>query len=117
MILLFKANDAITCKENDRKPIITMRARLIFSYVNSTATLPCRFTDKPITDFHWYKESEMMDLTKHDRYTMLSNGDLQIENLQPSDMAEYACVLSSEFRRTGIIEPTFLYPLLYVRMP
>ncbi|KAL1128888.1 hypothetical protein AAG570_013422 [Ranatra chinensis] len=69
--------------------------------LHSVATLPCQARGSPQPRIKWYKNGSPLGGHTNHRVTIMTNGTLQIDELQLSDTGLYTCTASSESGETS----------------
>lgn len=104
-----------TACNSENPPTITLHSSWRFALQRSTVILPCRVTGQPIPYLFWIDNAgNTISPASHLRHTVLPNGDLQITDLQWSDMGEFTCKVQSGYTEKSVT--TFLYPVRSVRI-
>ncbi|XP_053246257.1 immunoglobulin superfamily member 10 isoform X3 [Podarcis raffonei] len=66
---------------------------------NSDAFIPCEASGNPRPIIHWTKVSSGVDVSKHkrdNRFEVLPNGTLSIQNINIQDRGQYLCVAANQ---------------------
>ncbi|XP_011160776.1 neural/ectodermal development factor IMP-L2 isoform X2 [Solenopsis invicta] len=109
-VLLVNSTKAAECS-SESQPTITLHSTWRFALQHSTVILPCRVVGQPTPYLFWLDNlDKTIHPVTHDRHTVLPNGDLQISDLQWSDMGTYTCKVQSGYTEKSV--STFLYPVL-----
>ncbi|XP_020292320.1 neural/ectodermal development factor IMP-L2 isoform X2 [Pseudomyrmex gracilis] len=108
-VLLVNTTRTTACN-SENPPTITLHSSWRFALQRSTVILPCRVTGQPIPYLFWIDNAgNTISPASHLRHTVLPNGDLQITDLQWSDMGEFTCKVQSGYTEKSVT--TFLYPI------
>ncbi|XP_050086199.1 tyrosine-protein phosphatase Lar isoform X2 [Anopheles aquasalis] len=72
-------------------PVITQPPAIRVIETGHTAVMQCKATGSPQPKIYWLKDTKRVDMT-NPRYSINSEGSLQIDNSEESDMGKYECV-------------------------
>ncbi|XP_049549048.1 tyrosine-protein phosphatase Lar isoform X2 [Anopheles darlingi] len=72
-------------------PVITQTPTIRVIETGHTAVMQCKATGSPQPKIYWLKDMKRVDMT-NPRYSINSEGSLQIDNSEESDMGKYECV-------------------------
>ncbi|XP_071504823.1 protein sidekick-2-like [Diadema antillarum] len=73
-------------------PVLTdIPSRTTISPAGSTHSMPCKASGVPPPRIKWYRNAVDVELLGNSRFTVESNGDLQLTNLQKSDDGMFQC--------------------------
>ncbi|XP_053169135.1 immunoglobulin superfamily member 10 isoform X2 [Hemicordylus capensis] len=73
---------------------------------NSDAFIPCEANGNPQPTIHWTKVSSGVDASKHkrdNRFEVLPNGTLSIQNVKIQDRGQYLCVAANQFGSDSLL--------------
>ncbi|XP_058055440.1 tyrosine-protein phosphatase Lar isoform X2 [Anopheles bellator] len=105
------AEATLTVYEGDKTPVgfpvITQSPTIRVIETGHTAVMQCKATGSPPPKIYWIKEMKRVDMT-NPRYSINSEGSLQIDNSEESDMGKYECVAENSVG-TEHTKPTPLY--------
>ncbi|XP_011642288.1 neural/ectodermal development factor IMP-L2 isoform X1 [Pogonomyrmex barbatus] len=108
-VLLVNTTRTTECNK-ERQPTIVLHSAWRFALQQTTIILPCRAAGQPAPYLFWLDNTgKTISPTTHTRHTVLPNGDLQITDLEWSDMGEYTCKVQSGYTEKSV--STFLYPV------
>ncbi|XP_055547044.1 tyrosine-protein phosphatase Lar isoform X2 [Wyeomyia smithii] len=89
------AEATLTVYEPDKTPagfpVITQSPTTRVIEIGHTAVMQCKATGAPPPKIYWIKDMKRVDMT-NPRYSINSEGSLQIDNSEESDMGRYECV-------------------------
>ncbi|XP_065084231.1 tyrosine-protein phosphatase Lar isoform X2 [Ochlerotatus camptorhynchus] len=89
------AEATLTVYEPDKTPegfpVITQSPTTRVIEIGHTAVMQCKATGTPPPKIYWIKDMKRVDMT-NPRYSINSEGSLQIDNSEEGDMGRYECV-------------------------
>ncbi|XP_053675759.1 tyrosine-protein phosphatase Lar [Anopheles nili] len=88
-------------------PVISQIPTIRVIETGHTAVMQCKATGSPPPKIYWIKDMKHVDMT-NPRYSINSEGSLQIDNSEESDMGKYECVAENSVG-TEHTKPTPLY--------
>ncbi|XP_041778522.1 tyrosine-protein phosphatase Lar isoform X3 [Anopheles merus] len=105
------AEATLTVYEGDKTPagfpVIKQFPTIRVIETGHTAVMQCKATGSPPPKIYWLKDMKRVDMT-NPRYSINSEGSLQIDNSEESDMGKYECVAENSIG-TEHTKPTPLY--------
>lgn len=108
-VLLVNTTKTAVCS-SESQPTITLHSSWRFALQQNTVILPCRAAGQPTPYLFWIDNlGKTISPATHARHTVLANGDLEISDLEWSDMGEYTCKVQSGYTEKSV--STFLYPV------
>ncbi|XP_011701291.1 PREDICTED: neural/ectodermal development factor IMP-L2 [Wasmannia auropunctata] len=107
-VLLVNSTKVTECNRQGQSTI-TLHAPWRFAFAGNTIILPCRVVGQPTPYLFWLDNlGRIISPSTHTRYIVLPSGDLQISDLEWSDMGDYTCKVQSGYTEKSVT--TFLYP-------